>query len=257
MSGMIAVRLGEQAKTLAERYPSKLKYSAQPAGLDFLGAKWTGQSLGAIEIQHGQVSLHLDRVLTMDATQDASSFNDEGVTEIDVNMQLTDQDLIGHDEARQGFLGFLQALKQGGWMSTIERGMPRISGRDRFMHVLDHSSAMGLDAEYTPTLTEWMRIESQTPWGFWRDGAYLEVSFMREHTLLDPVKPGAYVVTLRVRTAREEARSLVEPENRDRWQEHLPEVLKQLDWAREKKEQELGARGITIQKDYRDPPLVN
>ena len=125
------------------------------------------------------------------------------------------------------------------------------------MHVLDHSSAMGLDAEYAATLTEWMRIESQTPWGFWRDGAYLEVSFMREHTLLDPVKPGAYVVTLRVRTAREEARSLVEPENRDRWQEHLPEVLKQLDWAREKKEQELGARGITIQKDYRDPPLVN
>lgn len=60
---------------------------------------------------------------------------------------------------------------------------------------MNHSSSIGLDVDYTPTLAEWMRIESQTPWGFWRDGVYLEVSFMREHTLVDPTKPGAYVVT--------------------------------------------------------------
>ncbi len=51
---------------------------------------------------------------------------------------------------------------------------------------MNHSSSIGLDVDYTPTLAEWMRIESQTPWGFWRDGVYLEVSFMREHTLVDP-----------------------------------------------------------------------
>ena len=42
----IAVRLGEQAKSLAARDPSRLKLDAQPAGLDFVplleGLSWAG-----------------------------------------------------------------------------------------------------------------------------------------------------------------------------------------------------------------------
>lgn len=253
----IAVRLGEQAKSLAARDPSRLKLDAQPAGLDFVRAKWSESGLGTVEIQHDAVRLRLERVLTLDATQDAASFGEEGITEVDVNMQLVDQDLIAHDDARLRYWALLQSLKNSGWRSTIERGMPRLSGKDRYAYAMNHSSSMGLDVDYTPTLAEWMRIESQTPWGFWRDGVYLEVSFMREHTLLDPTKPGAYVVTARVRTGREEARSLVEPGDRDRWQETLPGILAQLNQVREKKEQELSGREGTVLKNYQDPPLVN
>ena len=257
MNGTMTVRLGEQAKSLAARDPSRLKFDAQPAGLDFVRAKWSESGLGAVEIEHGPVRLRLERVLTLDATQDAASFGDEGITEIDVNMQLADQDLIAHDEARLRYWALLKSFKSGGWHSTIERGMPRLSGKERFAYTMSHSSSIGLDADHEPTLAEWMRIESQTPWGFWRDGVYLEVSFMREHTLLDVTKPGAYVVTARVRTAREEALSLVEPGDRDRWQETLPGVLTQLNQLREKKEQELGLRENVILKDYQDPPLLN
>ncbi len=257
MNGPMIVLLGEQAKSLAARDPSRLTLDAQPAGLDFVRAKWNEFGLGTVEIQHGPVRLRLDRVLTLDATQDVASFGDEGITEIDVNMQLADQDLIDHDEARLRYWAFLQSLKSSGWRSTIERGMPRLSGKERYAYAMNHSASIGLDADYTPTLAEWMRIESQTPWGFWRDAVYLEVSFMREHTLLDPTKPGAYVVTARVRTAREEARSLVEAGDRDRWQQTLPAVLTHLNQVREKKEHELGARENVILKDYQDPPLVN
>lgn len=253
----ITVRLGEQAKSLAARDPSRLKLDAQPAGLDFVRAKWSESGLGTVEIQHDAVRLKLERVMTLDATQDAASFGEEGITEIDVNMQLMDQDLVAHDDARLRYWSFLQSLKNSGWRSTIERGMPRLSGKDRYAYAMNHSSSIGLDVDYTPTLAEWMRIESQTPWGFWRDGVYLEVSFMREHTLLDPTKPGAYVVTARVRTGREEARSLVEPSDRDRWQETLPGVLTELNHVRAKKEQELGGREGFLLKDYQDPPLVN
>lgn len=253
----IAVHLGEQAKSLAARDPSRLKLDAQPAGLDFVRAKWSESGLGTVEIQHDAVRLRLERVLTLDATQDAASFGEEGIIEIDVNMQLVDQDLIAHDDARLRYWAFLQSLKSSGWRSTVERGMPRLSGKDRYAYAMTHSSSIGLDADYTPTLAEWMRIESQTPWGFWRDGVYLEVSFMREHTLLDPTKPGAYVVTARVRTGREEARSLVEPIDRDRWQETLPAVLTELNQVRVRKEQELGGREGVVLKDYQDPPLVN
>src|SRR3989344_2261806 len=233
----IAVRLGEPAKSLAARDPYRLKLDAQPAGLDFVRAKWSEPGLGTVEIQHDAVRLRLERALTLDATQDAASFGEEGITEVDVNMQLVDQDLIAHDDARLRYWALLQSLKNSGWRSTIERGMPRLSGKDRYAYAMNHSSSMGLDVDYTPTLAEWMRIESQTPWGFWRDGAY--------------------VVTARVRTGREEARSLVEPGDRDRWQETLPGILAQLNQVREKKEQELSGREGTVLKNYQDPPLVN
>lgn len=96
----IAVHFGEQAKSLAVRDPSRLKLDTQPAGLDFVRAKWSESGLGTVEIQHDAVRLRLERVLTLDATQDAASFGEEGITEIDVNMQLADQDLIAHDDAR-------------------------------------------------------------------------------------------------------------------------------------------------------------
>lgn len=82
----ITVRFGEQAKSLAARDFSRVKLDAQPAGLDFVRAKWNESGLGTVEIQHGPVRLRLDRVLTLDATQDTASFGDEGITEIDVNM---------------------------------------------------------------------------------------------------------------------------------------------------------------------------
>lgn len=257
MDETMIVRLGEQAKSLIARDPVRLKLDAQPAGLDFVRAKWREPDLGSVEVRHGSVGLKFDKVLTFDATQDTASFGDEGITEIDVNMMLGDQDLIGHDEARVLYLALLESLRKSGWKSTVERGMPRLAGRDRFAYTMSRSATMGLDVDYSPTLTEWMRIGSQTPWGFWREGVYLEMSFMREHTMLDVGKPGAYVVTARVRTAKEEGRSLVEPVDRDHWHAALPGVLKQLDILREGEERDLRERGVAIFKDYRDPPLTD
>lgn len=256
MNENLVVLLGEPAKALVAKSPGTLKLDEQPAGLDFVRAKWREPQLGTIEVSQGVVSVKFDKVLTLDAMQDTGSFGGEGIVEIDINMMLADQEKIGHDEARQRFFAFLESLRSSGWMSTVDRGMPRLAGQDRFVYAMNRSATMGLDVDHLPNLSEWMRIEPQTPWGFWRDGVFLEVSFMREPTLLDVAKPGVYILTARVRTAAEEARSLVEPRERDRWKEALPDVLKQLDLLRDREERELRAKGIAIRADYRDPPLV-
>ncbi len=257
MNETLFIRLGEPAKALVAKNLGTLKLDEQPAGLDFVRAKWREPQLGVIEVKQGVLGVKFDKVLTLDAMQDTGSFGSEGIVEIDVNMMLADQEKIGHDEARQRFFAFLESLRSSGWISTVDRGMPRLAGQDRFVYTMSRSATMGLDVAHLPNLSEWMRIEPQTPWGFWREGVFLEVSFMREPTLLDVAKPGVYVLTARVRTASEEARSLVEPRDRDRWKEALPGVLKQLDVLRDREERELSAKGITIRTEYLDPPLVD
>jgi len=107
MNETLFIRLGEPAKALVAKNLGTLKLDEQPAGLDFVRAKWREPQLGVIEVKQGVLGVKFDKVLTLDAMQDTGSFGSEGIVEIDVNMMLADKEKIGHDEARQRFFAFL------------------------------------------------------------------------------------------------------------------------------------------------------
>ena len=179
----------------------------------------------------------------------------EGAYQYSINAGITDPDLISHDEARLKTYALLKKIEQAGWKILISENDPRITGKDRLNYVLTVTNSIGLDTKYIPTLEEWMRIENLTSWSFYADRQYLTVYFQRERTLLDPVKPGSYLLTYKLKSETENYRGYVGPSNRPRWKELLPGELLDLKQRRAKAEAELKAKGIAIDETYQDPPL--
>lgn len=89
---------------------------------------------------------------------------------------------------------------------------------------------------------------------FHAPGAYMEVTFTRERTLIDPAKPGSYMLTFNVQTESEHFRGYVASDDRPRWKVLLPKVLSGLSGARAQKEKELRAKGVRLDEAYVDPP---
>jgi hypothetical protein len=143
----------------------------------------------------------------------------------------------------------------GGWQQVIERSEPRLKGKARQDYMFTTSNLNGLDATHMPTFEEWMRIESRTPWSFYANGVYLEVSFTRESTLTDPTKPGAYLLSFNIKTEAEYFRGYAGPDNRLRWKEVVPKELVKVAALRAQKEAELKAKGVPIDESYQDPPV--
>jgi uncharacterized membrane protein len=253
---LIAIKLGERGDSFKDRYPDLVKINQQPAGLNFYKIDWDSRPHGTIKLEHGSNSFELDHVLGITGTQDAE-LPSEGMYTIDVNVGLSDAPpgLISHDEARLKTYGLLKRIEQTGWKIMTPRGDPRLSGKDRLNYVLTVDEFLGLDTRYTPTLEEWMRIQSRTSWSFYADRLYMKVSFTRERTLTDPTKPGSYLLSFDIRSEAEEYRAYVGPDNRARWKELLPAELAPRDAERAKKETELRAKGIKIDETYQDPPI--
>ena len=88
---------------------------------------------------------------------------------------------------------------------------------------------------------------------FHAPGSYLQVTFTRERTLIDPTKPGSYMLTFNVQTEAEHFRGYVESEDRQRWKVVLPKVLSGLAESRTQKEKELRGKGVRIEETYFDP----
>lgn len=100
-----------------------------------------------------------------------------------------------------------------------------------------------------------MRMKNLTGWEFYANHTYLNVTFTREHTLTDPTRPGAYLVSFELKNEAEEFRGHVGGSDRNRWKEVLPKELKELAQERLKKETELRLQGAKIDETYVDPPI--
>lgn len=255
MSNPVTIKLGESGPDFAKRYSSMVNVVHQPAGLDFYSARWGARPHGVVKLDLGSYSLTLPHVLSLQAAQELGQLAPEGLYEFSINTGITEPELIAHDEARLQTYKILSAILQAGWKPFIERSEPRLSGKARYDYTLSTVSVNGLDPSYLPTLDEWMRIESRTPWSFYAPGAYLELSFTRERTLTDPAKPGSYMLTFNVKTEAEHARGYVESDDRPRWKALLPKILPDLVKARQQKEAELKAKGVAIDETYQDPAL--
>lgn len=254
MTQQVTIKVGEQGDAFAKRYPDLLHINKQPAGMDFYEIDWNKLPRGIVTIDHGKHSFAVEDVLGIMGSYVPDRAN-EGIYSFDITAGITEPDLIPHDEARLKTYAILQRILQAGWRPIIPRSDPRISGKVRFDYASRVDDTIGLDPLYTPTIEEWMQIDSLTPWVFYADHLYLTVYFQRESTLTDPQKPGAYLLTFTIKTEAEEFRAYAPPLERAKWKELLPAALAAAAKDREKKEAALRAKGIKIDESYEDPPL--
>jgi hypothetical protein len=254
MANNVSIKLGESAAAFTKRYPSA-KLLRQPAGLDFYSIDWNKRPRGTVTVEHGKHTIAINDALGISTSEDQAELKSEGFFSYTIYSGVSDPDLIPHDEARLKIHAILRRIMDAGWKQVISRSRPRLSGQARLDYVLNVSSSIGLDPNHLPSFDEWMRIENRTSWSFYADSAFLSVTFTREPSLLDPKKPGSYLLTFNLKTAAEYFRSFVDSDDRLRWKEVLPKELPKLAAARESKEAELRAKGIKIDESYQDPPL--
>lgn len=254
MAQEVTLKIGELGPDLLKRYPDLVKVQHPTPNVDLYKIDWDARPRGVVKVEHSKYSFVIEDVLGASAMQ-VKAIADEGLFHFSIFAGITAPDLISHDEARLKIYALLKKIEQAGWKITTVRGDPRISGKDRLNYVLNIDEFMGLDTRYTPTLEEWMRINSGTAWNFYADHLYLKVSFKRERTLTDPTKPGSYLLSFDIKSEAENFRAYVGPDNRARWKELLPAELAPRDAERAKKEAELKAKGIAIDEAYQDPPL--
>jgi hypothetical protein len=256
MTQEVTIKIGELGSEFQKRYPDQVKINKQPAGLDFYSIDWKFAAQGVVKVSHGAHSFEIDNVLSVLTSIDIDT-PQEGFRKFSINAGITSPDLIPHQEARDKLYAILKAIEQKGWRNLISEDDPRITGKDRLNHVLSVTNSIGLDTKYVPTLDEWMRIENLTPWNFYAEHQYLTVYFKRERILLDPTKPGSYLLTYTLKSEVENYRGYVGTDNRRDWKQKLPAALDDLKQRRAKAEAALKAKDIKIDEAYQDPPLPN
>jgi hypothetical protein len=255
MTKDVSIKLGEMGPSFAKRYPLDLRIQHQPAGLDFYEIDWDQKAPGSVRIENGKSSFTIENVLGVQATQELGELEFEGLKDFTLFAGISEPDRISHDEARLQTYALLRRFADAGWKATTPRSRPRLRDQARLDYALNVSSSVGLDPNWLPTFEEWMRIQSRTPWSFYANGLYMDVSFTRERTLTDPKKPGSYLLTFNIKTETEYFRGYAGPDNRLRWKELVPQELAKVAALRSQKETELRAKGVPIDESYQDPPV--
>lgn len=253
---MVDIKIGETSTSFSQRNAIGLKIDRQPAGLNFLELNYPQNARGKASINFGQRKLLIERVISVTGTEDMS-FPEEGLSEFQINAEIAETDLIAHDDARLKMFEILRHIVQAGWKTTVPLGMARLRGKDMTNYQLRTKKFTTLDPAYVPSLEEWMAMESMTQWEFYADHIYLNVNFMRDHTLRDPSKPGAYLLTFGVMSEVEHFRRNVDGLERKRWKEILPKELRTLEQLRVDMEAAMRVKRVTVDETYVDPPVPN
>lgn len=248
----IELNIGEKGDAFAHR-TSRVKVDRQPAGLNFYELRWSSRGKGEVSIRTGAKSIRIENVLSVTGVEDADLAT-EGMYEIRINSTLTDSDTIAHDEARLKIFALLESIRRAGGQTVIPRSMARIRGKDMTNFLLRTRKQTTLDPSYVPSFTEWMAHDSLTGWQFYVDRVFVKVQFMRERSLTDPTKPGAYLLSITLKSELEHFRNYVKPSDRKRWKEVLPVVLADMAKRRAKLEEEFRLQGVPIDQGYIDPP---
>lgn len=257
MNAEVLIRLGESGAEFARRHGALLRsWQSIPNVVQDYRIIWPEASLGIVRLDHGRHAVALQHVMSVQSSEDLSGrYAGEGLYNFHISAGVSEAPEILHDDARLKIHHLLQRILNAGWQPLVDRTQPRLKGRHRLEHTLATSNLNGLDPAYLPTLEEWMRIEQRTPWEFYADGWYLKVTFSRDPQRMDPLQPGAYLLSFTVRTETDYFRDYAPPEQRHRWKEFVAQAVKEEAQERAQAEAELRARGIPIDETYRDPPV--
>lgn len=257
MNAEVIIRLGESGAEFVRRHGALLhSWQSIPNVVQDYRVVWPEASLGIVRLDHGRHAVAIQHVMSVQSSEDLSGrYAGEGLYNFHISAGVSEAKDILHDDARLKIHHLLQRFLNAGWQPLVDRTQPRLKGRYRLEHTLATSNINGLDPAYLPTLEEWMRIEQRTPWEFYADGWYLKVAFSRDPQRMDPLKPGAYLLSFTVRTETDYFRDYAPPEQRHRWKEFVAPAVKEEAQERAQAEAELRARGIPIDEAYRDPPV--
>lgn len=256
MSETVTIKIGELGVDFLKRYPKLINtYQSLPGFAQDYNINWNVRNRGTVKLDHGEHSFTINHVLGLQTFQDLRPTADKGLTMFDLIAGLTNISGTPHDEARLKTYEILHGIAAAGWQQVIERSEPRLQGKTRFEYTLATTNINGLDATYVPTFEEWMRIENRTPYSFYADGLYMEVTLSRSPEHMDPKELGVYQLSFNIKTDTEYFRGFAGPDKRDQWKEVVPGELAKLAKIRTDKEAELRAKGIAIDESYQDPPV--
>lgn len=248
----VEFNLRESGDTFKSRYSELVKALRQPVGVTFYNVQWPSGKKGAVKINAGSTTLEVDNVLHLSAAQD-EAFQNEGIATINVISGISGPNGISHLGARDYLFSALAKLRKAGWAPTIPFGAPRLRGREMLMYKAESGKFTTLDADYVPTLDEWLQLEDLTIWELHGDRAFLKVSFKRQSKSGDPAGLDIYLITYELTSDVNYFRGFVDPLHRGEWKTLLQAELDELAVKRKNIERQLSIRGVHIDTGYKDP----
>ncbi|QDL54676.1 hypothetical protein [Rhodoferax aquaticus] len=223
----------------------------QPMGVNFYDLDWPSKLPGVVNVVHGPHGFSLTAVLGLMGTEDLKLPG--GVQDIDINFGITPADLIPHDEARLQVMALLKRLQTAGWKQHYYFGEARIKGRSTLA-----KGSLALDARYTPTFEEWMALGNSASWLLQTNGVYMALSMRRDSDRMAPYRPGAYLMSMTLKTEEQEMRGYFDEPDRGNWRTLWSDSarLKRFQDARMKSETQARAKGLEIDTQYQDPAIL-
>lgn len=251
---IIEVKVNEAGSDLKKRYPDIVRVKNQPIGINFYKIDWEEKRKGVISVEKGKYSFVIDDVLAFSGSENIALKN-EGMSEINMIVGLSGENGISHQQAREKFFKLLSGLRSHEWQSVIPHSAPRLRGKDMLGYLLEDVHPTALDADYEPSLGEWMKLEDLTTWELYADGTFLNISFIRDREKLDLSKPGSYILNINFQSDVNYFKGFVPATRRTQWRELLPDEINKALARRMLLERESRAKGFRIDETYRDPPF--
>ena len=249
----VKIKVGESGTQFLQRnqLDSRGNVDRQPAGINFHEHDWPTGFPGTVSVEHGPHSFEIQHALSVLGMEDVEK-PEEGLSKFSINAGITAADYVLHDEARIAFIDLLQILIQKGWKLALTYGTPRLSGEQAFRNYLEDRRYAALPIDYSPTLDEWMQIDSGT-WRLYAGDLFLKINMRRDSKRMNPQEPGGYLLTFSLYSKEERGRQQVFPSERDRWKELWVERVKALKKERYALEERLIRQGYTIDTGYVEP----
>jgi len=227
----------------------------EPAGLNFYDIKWPRNQLGTIQVSHGFHSFKVEGILGCTGAED-KELREEGISIFDFSVAIATPEAIPHLKARDRIFWLLQMLQAVGWRRQIMPIDPRLNGREALEFSIKEFGVYSLDPNYIPSLKEWMQLGSHAMWNLYADGIYMKLEFNRDAERMNPVEPGAYLLSFEIKSEAEYLKMAFAPEDRNRWLELWPARKKELERERAEAEAKARAQGLAIDTTYTDPPVL-
>jgi len=249
----ILIEVGESPEALIGRYGKAVDLNDKNPGSRFYSVDWERPRLGAVTLKNGDTQHTFDLALGVMGSYN-EDYPQEGLSRYSLYLGLSETGTMSHDQARTNFYEMLDRIQKAGWKPLIRQTQPRLKGADALRYQLATSLAPGsLDPNFELSLQDWMTLEDDSPWKFYKDGVYMDIRLSRDPKRMKVDEPGAYFVSISLESYQTFWRTTFKEQDRARWRDLLPAVRERQRDTRAEAEKKLQAEGYRIDTDYRNP----
>jgi len=102
-----------------------------------------------------------------------------------------------------------------------------------------------------------MALDSGARWNLYANGVYMEISMQRDPDCMNPYLPGSYFLSMELQTENDfMGLHFRTEEDQANWRALWPERNQSYTKMRLEKEKAARAKGLEIDTEYQDPPLL-